>query len=401
MEILTIVLLSVNIILVLFLIYFFYKNKQNDFNLESSLSEFAKSQRLDLSNLRQELTNLFLKLGQRQSTDIKAISELQTKHLNQIFQSVDKLVEKTDRQLDKIRETVDERLTTTLNKRLAEQFKLISERLEQVYHQLGQMQELNQGVGDLKKILSGVKTRGVWGEIQLEGILSQYFSKSQYDKNVRLGEKTRENVEFALKLPKDNNLKEVVYLPIDSKFPLEPYHRLIKSVESADKKLIEKAEKEFIASIVNEAKRIAKYVNPPKTTNFAIMYLPAEGIYAEVAQRPGLLEKLHKQHNIMVAGPSTITAFLLSIHMGLRTIAIQHHTSKVWEILAKIKHDFVKFRDMLAKTSRNLELTRKNIDEAIKRSEKISVTLDSVENLPELDSPLKTPNTVLPNMQDK
>ncbi len=366
------------------------------FILKQNLDNIRQEQNKDLTDLRHELTDLFLKLNQKQSQEIKGISDLQSKHLLQIFQTVDKLVDKVERQLNNIRDTVDERLTTTLNRRLAEQFKLISERLERVYHQLGQMQELNRDVGDLKKILSGVKTRGVWGEVQLESILDQYFSKAQYDKNVRLTEKIREVVEFALKLPKDNDLKEIIYLPIDSKFPLEPYHKLIKAVESGDKDLLARAEKEFVTSIKLEAKRISKYVNPPKTTSFAIMYLPAEGLYAEVAQRPDLLEKLHKEFKIMVAGPSTITAFLLSVRMGLKTLAIQHHTSKVWDILSKIKTDFIKFRDMLAKTSRNLELTRKNIDEAIKRSEKISVTLEAVEQVPLAE---KAEN-VLPGIDD-
>ncbi len=370
--------LQVAIIILLFIFtgLFLYFLLKNNFDV------LHKNQNKSLNDLRQELTNLFLNLNQKQAESIKSISDLQSKHLLQIFQSVDKLVDKVDKQLDSIRETVDEKLTSTLNKRLSEQFKLISSRLERVYHQLGQMQELNKDVGDLKKILSGVKTRGVWGEVQLESILEQYFSKAQYDKNVKLTDKIRENVEFALKLPKDNDFKKIIYLPIDSKFPLEPYQKLIKALEKGEKELIIKAEKEFISSIKQEAKRISKYVNPPKTTGFAIMYLPAEGLYAEVAQRPALLDNLHKDFNIMVAGPSTITAFLLSIRMGLRTLAIQHHTSKVWDILAKVKTDFLKFRDMLAKTSRNLELTRKNIDEAIKRSDKISVTLEAVEQVP-------------------
>ena len=344
-------------------------------HIKQSNSSFWDEQK---QNLIQEL----MRLNEQNTIHWKSLSDVQQKYLEGILNTINTLTSRIDKQLERIRSTVDEKLTETLNKRLAQQFNLVSDRLEKVYKQLGEMQELNKGVGDLKRILSGVKTRGVWGEMQLEEILANFFSPVQYVKNARLFENAREVVEFAIKIPQDISSNKVVYLPLDSKFPIDVYSKLVKAAQTYDKEAIKQAEKEFFKAIKAEAKRISKYVNPPITTNFAIMYIPSEGMYAQIAKSPEFMSALYKEYRIMVAGPATITAFLTSISMGLRTFAIQKHTDRVWELLKHIRKDFEKFQVLLAKTSKNLELTKRQIDEALKRTDKIAGHLESVEQLP-------------------
>lgn len=272
------------------------------------------------------------------------------------------LTEDNNKQLEKMRETVDEKLQKTLEDRISQSFKLVSERLEQVYKGLGEMQNLAAGVGDLKKVLSNVKTRGILGEVQLGAILEQILSPDQYETDVKTRPGTTERVEFAVKLPGDED--GVVWLPIDAKFPGDAYAKLIDAYDTGDKALIDAAYKNLEKIIKSEAKDIrTKYVEPPYTTDFAIMFLPFEGLYAEVV-RHGLIEVLQRDYKVNIAGPTTMAALLNSLQMGFRTLAIQKHSSEVWEVLGAVKTEFNNFGNVL-------ETTRKRIKQADDELEKL------------------------------
>ncbi|NNL43094.1 MAG: DNA recombination protein RmuC, partial [Desulfobacterales bacterium] len=266
--------------------------------------------------------------------------------------------------------------------------KQVSERLEQVYKGLGEMRTLATGVGDLKKVLTNVKTRGTWGEIQLGNILEQILTQDQYDVNVATRKNSNERVEFAIKLPgPDSDKDKVVWMPIDSKFPQEDYQRLIDAQENADKELAEKAVKSLEIRIKAEAKQIReKYIDPPNTTDFGIMFLPVEGLYAEVLRRPGLCDFLQREYRIVVTGPTTLAAMLNSLHMGFRTLAIEKRSSEVWELLGLVKTEFGKFGDVLAKTKKKLKEASNTIDQAEVRSRAIERKLTKVQEIPMEDS---------------
>lgn len=286
------------------------------------------------------------------------------------------------KKLDEIRGTVDEKLQTTLEKRIAESFKSVSDQLEQVYKGLGEMQNLASDVGGLKKVLSGVKTRGILGEIQLGAILEEILTPEQYDTNVATIPGSKERVEFAVRLPgQDGN---IIYLPIDSKFPGDRYIQLQNAQESGDKAAIEAAYKALETVIRSEAKDIrTKYVEPPHTTNFAIMFLPFEGLYAEVVNR-GLLEKLQRDYQVNIAGPSTMAALLNSLQMGFRTLAIQKRSNEVWELLSAVKTEFGKFEEVLTKMQGHLTQTSKDLDMLMgTRTRAINRKLRSVQSLEE------------------
>ncbi len=385
---------AIGLLAVIFL-YFHFKSQHAYSNLKEKLRELS-SQNLDLNkNLREEVLNQLINFNKLQTDQLKLFSSMQGKHfkefenklsmvLTQVEKRLAELREDNTKHLEKIRETVDEKLTSTLNKRLAEQFKLISDRLEQVHKGLGEMQNLASGVSDLKRILSGVKTRGIWGEVQLGRILDQFLSKEQYEENVKVKPRSTERVEFAIKLPGKKE-EEVVYLPIDSKFPIETYQRLIDAYQEADKDKIEALAKELEKAVKAEARRIRdKYIAVPYTTDFAIMYLPVEGLYAEVVQRRGLVEALQRDYRIVVAGPSTITAFIISLQMGFRTLAIEKRSAEVWRLLGTIKQEFSKFGGLLEKTSKKLQETKNVIDQAISKTRNIERKLSKVEEAPEL-----------------
>ena len=287
-------------------------------------------------------------------------------------------------QLEEIRGTVDEKLQTTLEKRISESFKTVSSQLEQVYKGLGEMQSLASDVGGLKKIMSGVKTRGNLGEYQLAGILAEILAPEQYATNVATVPKSSERVEFAVKLPHEDG---TVYLPIDSKFPAETYAQLRDAQESGDRKAVEAAYKNLEAVIKSEAKDIrTKYVAVPYTTNFAIMFLPAEGLYAEVVSR-GMVELLQRDYQVNVAGPSTMAALLNSLQMGFKTLAIQQKSNYAWEVLGAVKTEFGKFEDSLTKMQRYLDSTSKELDNLITtRSNQMSKRLRDVERLDDLEA---------------
>ena len=282
-------------------------------------------------------------------------------------------------QMETIRSTVDEKLQTTLEKRLAESFKQVSERLEQVHKGLGEMQNLAIGVGDLKKVLSNVKTRGTWGEVQLGALLEQVLTPEQYEKNVAVTG-TMERVEFAVKLPGQS---DSVWLPIDAKFPLEDYQRLVEASEAGDAAGVERALQELEKRVRLSAKAIHdKYISPPKTTDFGILFLPTEGLYAEVMRRTTFVEQIQQDLRVIVAGPSTLLALLNSLQMGFRTLAITKRSSEVWELLGIVKAEFLKYHQVLGKVREKLDQASKTIDDAEQRTRVIQRKLSNVEESP-------------------
>lgn len=295
--------------------------------------------------------------------------------------------------LEEMRKTVDEKLHETLEQRLGDSFKLVSERLELVHKGLGEMQSLAAGVGDLKKVLTNVKTRGTWGEVQLEALLDQVLTAEQYEKNVITRSSGAERVEFAIRLPgreMGGDDKRPVWLPIDAKFPMEDYQRLIEAQERADPVAVELAAKALELRLRDEAKKIRdKYVEPPYTTDFAILYLPTEGLYAEALRRAGLADGLQRDFRVSIAGPTTLAALLNSLQMGFRTLAIEQRSSEVWGVLGAIKTEFGKFGEALESTRKKLEQATRSIESAGVRTRQIERKLKGVEALPVVEAQAK------------
>jgi DNA recombination protein RmuC len=326
------------------------------------------------------------------SKQLLALTKLNEDKLENLRKTIEAqlraMQEDNSRKLEQMRAVVDEKLQSTLEKRLGESFKQVSERLEQVYRGLGEMRSLATGVGDLKKVLTNVKTRGTWGEIRLSHILEQILTPDQYEVNVATKKASSERVEFAIKLPGQGSHKEkIVWLPIDSKFPQEDYQRLLDAQEAADKVQAEKSVKNLETRVKAEAKSIReKYIDPPHTTDFGIMFLPVEGLYAEVLRRPGLCDSLQRDYRIVVTGPTTLAALLNSLQMGFRTLAIEKRSSEVWELLGAVKTQFSKFGEVLAKTKKKLQEASNTIDKAEVRTRVISRKLSKVQELPLADS---------------
>jgi DNA recombination protein RmuC len=295
--------------------------------------------------------------------------------------------------LEEMRRTVDEKLHATLEQRLGQSFKLVSDRLEQVHRGLGEMQTLAAGVGDLKKVLSNIKTRGSWGEVQLETLLDQLLTSEQYAKNVATRPDSADRVEFAIRLPGrevGDDEQRQVWLPIDAKFPLEDYQRLLEAQERADPLALEAATRALDTRLRDEARKIHdKYVEPPYTTDFAILYLPTEGLYAEALRRPGLVDGLQRDRRICLAGPTTLAALLNSLQMGFRTLAIERRSSEVWAVLGAIKTEFGKFGEVLEATHKKLEQASRSIEAAGVRTRQIERKLRGVEALPASEVPLR------------
>lgn len=298
---------------------------------------------------------------------------------------ISSLQEENAKKLDQMRETVDEKLQETLDKRISQSFQLVNERLEQVYKGLGEMQTLANGVGDLKKVLSNVKTRGILGEIQLNAILEEILTKEQYETNIATKKGSRDVVEFAIKLPAEEN--KCVYLPIDSKFPGDKYAQLVDAYEEGDPTKITQAQKELDAVIKKSAKDIHdKYIDVPNTTEFAILFLPFEGLYAEVVRR-GFVESLQRDYKVNIAGPTTLAALLNSLQMGFKTLAIQKRSSEVWEVLGAVKSEFDKFGQELENAQNKLNLAQKELDHLVGvRTRQIQKKLDKVTSLDEIQS---------------
>jgi DNA recombination protein RmuC len=288
--------------------------------------------------------------------------------------------------LEEMRRTVDEKLHATLEQRLGESFKLVSDRLEQVHRGLGEMQTLAAGVGDLKRVLTNVKTRGTWGEVQLSALLEQLLTADQFAANVATRPGSGERVDFAIRLPgKDDGA--VVWLPIDAKYPIEDYQRLLDAQERADPAAVEEASRAIETRLKNEAKSIhEKYVSPPHTTDFAMLYLPLEGLYAEALRRPGLAETLQRDYRVSLAGPTTLAALLNSLQMGFRTLAIEQRSAEVWAVLGAVKTEFGKFGEALAQTRKKLDEASNSIAKAETRTRQLSRKLKEVEALPAADA---------------
>ena len=338
-----------------------------------TIGEMRKSQSDQLGSIAQRIQELTASNRSELET-LRITVDAQLKHLQ----------ESNEKKLDQMRETVDEKLQSTLEKRLGESFKLVSERLEAVQHGLGEMQSLATGVGDLKRMLTNVKTRGTWGEVQLSAILEQILTPDQYGKNVNIKDGTQESVEYAVRLPGgDDEPESCVWMPIDSKFPQEDYLRLVESADAADVDGVQKATAALIRSINNSAKEIRdKYIDPPKTTDFAIMFLPTEGLYAEVLRQPGQVERIQQDFRIVIAGPTTLSAILNSLRVGFRTLAIEKRSSEVWKVLAAVKTEFGKFGDVLGKVKRQLKTASNTINQTEVRTRAMERKLRTVEELP-------------------
>lgn len=338
-----------------------------------TIGEMSKSQNDQLESI----ARLIQELTESNRTGIEKLRstiDAQLKHLQ----------ESNEKKLDQMRETVDEKLQSTLEKRLGESFKLVSERLEAVQHGLGEMQNLATGVGDLKRVLTNVKARGTWGEYQLGALLEQILTPDQYDKNVRTRANSQESVEYAIRLPgRDDDPGSCVWMPIDSKFPQEDYLRLVEAADAADTDAVQKATAALLRSVHSSAKEIRdKYLNPPETTDFAIMFLPTEGLYAEVLRQPGQVEKIQQDYRIVVAGPTTLSAILSSLRIGFRTLAIEKRSSEVWKVLAAVKTEFGKFGDVLSKVKRQLNTASNTIEQTGMRTRAMERKLRTVEELP-------------------
>jgi DNA recombination protein RmuC len=342
-------------------------------------------------------------LAKTQTVQLTGISATTDQKLEAVRAVVDQrlraLQEDNAGKLEQMRRTVDEQLQGTLEKRLNESFQLVSERLEQVYKGLGEMQTLANGVGDLKKVLSDVRARGAWGEIQLGSLLNEMLSPEQFARNVATTN-TTERVEFAIRLP-GSDTGGSVWLPIDSKFPQEDYLRLVEATDRGDKLAIEQCLKQLESRMRACAKDIrSKYVAPPETTDFAIMYLPTESLFAEVLRRPGLVEGLQRDFRVAVTGPTTLAAFLNSLQMGFRTLAIQKRSGEVWTLLGAVKTEFGKYADVLEKVHTKLEQASKTVEEGLTRTRVINRKLRGVEKSSDAPIPLPVPEKALAARRD-
>lgn len=380
--------------------------------LSEKLDAVQKNTADEFARNRMELANSLDALGKKLDAMTKAnyehqisLSETVTKSLNDIRDrmaeqsekqtklienAIGKMQESNEKKLDEMRATVDEKLTSTLTTRLNSSFKTVSEQLEKLYTSLGEMKELSVGVTDnvgaLNRVLTNVKARGTWAEVQLESILDQTIP-NMYDKNVATGEKDTERVEFAIRIPASDDKTKITYLPVDSKFPLEDYVRLCTAADRADAEAVRQARKELEARVYSEAKLIKKYINVPKTTPFAIMYLATEGLYAEiVSSQSGVLEKIQNDCNVMVAGPSTITALLNSLSMGFKTVAINEKANEVRLLLGAAKAQYENFGTILEKAKKKIDEAGKTLDDAQHRNTIIRKKLKTVEDLEQADA---------------
>ena len=353
--------------------------------LDAQHDEAARS----LYEANQSLMTTLSQMGQGQSTLLESMQRQVLLSTRNQEEKINDLRLENERQLTELRRTVDQRLSESLDKKLDQSFAQVSERLESVYKGLGEMHTLASGVGDLKKVLTNVKTRGIWGEMQLGNLIRQALAPGQYEENVAVIPGSSERVEFAICLPDRSG--KTVYLPVDSKFPQEDYIRLSDASQNGDAAGAEAARKALIQRLKTEAKKISdKYISPPYTTDFAIMFLPVEGLYAEALQTPELVENLQRDYRVVIAGPGTFSAMLNALQMGFRTLAIEKRSGEVWLLLGEIKKDFSRFAEMLEATRHRLDQAGESIDSAVTRSRSIQRKLSSLETDPSLDIPGET-----------
>ncbi len=376
----TLLALAVGLLLTILILQIFFLLREKNTGLREELAKQSRQLREEVGGSTKAVGDTLVKtLGEMSAGQDRQLDALR----KVLSEKLSRLQEDNAAQLEKMRKTVDEKLQGTLERRLGESFRLVSERLEQVYQGLGEMKTLASGVGDLKKVLSNVKVRGNWGEIQLGSLLEQVLSPGQFEKNVAVRKDSNERVEFAIKLPGRDDSDEVVWLPIDAKFPKEDYDRLIDAAEKADSDGVEEAGKQLEQRIKSSAKDICqKYLHPPATTDFGIMFLPSEGLYAEVLRRPGLIDTLQREYRVNVAGPTTLAALLNSLQMGFRTLAIQKRSSDVWLVLGAVKAEFGKFGDVIDKMKKKLSEASNVMEDASRRSRAIERKLREVEQLP-------------------
>ena len=364
---------------------------QSLFRVQTLMGEELKSVRethsIEAQNARETLLTQLTQTTTQLVQQLQQLNETTERRMNHMRENVEQRLSSIEtnnaKKLEEMRTTVDEKLHATLEKRLGESFKQVSDRLEQVHRGLGEMQNLAVGVGDLKRVLTNVKSRGTWGEMQLANLLENVFTPDRYAANVKTVPNSNEMVEFAIKLPgRGDALDDVVWLPIDAKFPKEQYERMQEAQDTADAAALDKARADLFRQIKLEAKTInEKYVAPPYTTDFAVMFLPTEGLYAEVAREAGLLDQLQREHRIVVAGPTTLTALLNSLHMGFRTLAMEKRASEVWQVLGAVKTEFGKFGDVLAKTKQKLDQAASEIGKAETRTRVMNRALSKVEQM--------------------
>lgn len=397
-DIALVVLASISVVLLLVLIYLVITKKLEN-NLDVNSEAFTYQEKLNknmvdtllqsIKNYNDSVKDDLMRISALNKENIKDVVERQDKLLKDNSQKLEKasgvlkeglikLQEGNEKKLEEMRVTVDEKLNVSLQTRLNQSFDVISKRLQEVYEGLGEMKNLATGVGDLKKVLTNVKTRGGWGEIQLGNLLEQMLAPNQFDSQVQIKKNSAERVDYVVVIPTKDGDK--TFLPIDAKFPIEDYQRLVEAVENGTKEEVEIQGKNIEKVIIEQAKSIkTKYIKTPTTTDFAIMYLPVEALFAEVLRRPGLLEKLQRTHKIVVCGPTTLTAMLSSLQIGFRTITIEKRSTEIWNLLGTFKYEFGKFVDLLAKTQKKISEASKTLESATKKSETIKKKLKNVQ----------------------
>lgn len=359
---------------------------------QQTLADTLRQSTLDLAKQaqgsREAQDKTLAQFSENLNNQLRLLSQSNEQRLTEVRQSVEQKLSAiqadNEKKLEQMRATVDEKLHATLEQRLGESFKQVADRLEQVHKGLGEMQNLARDVGSLNRVLTNVKTRGIVGEVQLAGLLEQVFTPEQYEANVETVPRSGARVEFAIRLPGKRGDGVPMWLPIDAKFPREDYERLLDAQERGDPVALEASSKALEARLRLEARTIReKYVEVPHTTDFAILFVPTEGLYAEALRRPGLVDSLQREHRITIAGPTTLLATLTSLQMGFRTLALEQRSAEVWEVLGAVKTEFAKFGDVLAKTKKQLDAASRTIDQAEVRSRAMARSLRGVEALPE------------------
>ncbi|HWR90668.1 MAG TPA: DNA recombination protein RmuC [Dissulfurispiraceae bacterium] len=340
-----------------------------------------------LHSLNNSLLSRLSESSGQQRSQIETLTDNVQRRLERMRDTLDERLnmvrDENAKKLDEMRAVVDEKLHATLERRLGESFRLVSERLDLVHRGLGEMQSLASSVGDLKRVFANVKTRGMWGEVQLGNLLEQVLTKDQFECNVATKRGSAERVEFAIRLPGRDDTGDIIRLPVDAKFPHDDYERLVEAQERGDVPGAEEASRSLEARIKTCAREIRdKYLDPPFTTDFAVLFLPIEGLYAEVLRRPGLCEQLQREYRVTVTGPTTLAAFLNSLQMGFRTLAIEHRSGEVWRLLGAVKTEFGKFGDILDKTHRKLQEASSSIETATRKSRTIERKLQEVQEMP-------------------
>lgn len=376
-----IVLVVLGVVIVILLVVLMFKKPA-----QSELSADFKAMEERLIRVEGEVGKINPAIDRNFRENRKEINENLERMQNSNARSIEQLRTGNEKKLEEMRETVDEKLKASVEKRFNESFKSISTQLTQVYQGLGEMKNLATGVGDLKKVMEGVKTRGIYGEVQLGAIIEDILNKAQYEENVATKKGSSDRVEFAIKMPgKDDD--SLVYLPIDSKFPVENYSRLIAAYENGEKAEIEKYSKALAADVKEQAKKIStKYLDPPMTTDFGIMFVPTESLYAEILRIPGLSDEVRQKHHVSITSPSTLPVALNGLLMGFKTVAIEKRSAEVWQTLGAVKTQFGKFSDLLEGVQKKLQESANKIESAKTTSRQIERKLKNVEELPESDS---------------